>query len=295
MSSVLLAESTAAPAAPMAPAATVQAAIPAATPAPSAAYLAWRAREKRRGRWVMATRLLLLLLFLVLWEVLARTRVVNPMMTSYPSALWPTFIELARNGDLLGHTWATFRATLVGFALSMAFGIAVAAGLWWSGFAHKVLDPFLVVANAMPKIAFVPIFYIWLGSDYSVYGMAVAIAVFVTIMVVYEGFQGIDPNKIKLARTFGANRAQVLRLVVLPGSIPTLIAALKMNIGLALVGVIVGEFQSSNAGLGFLIINGSQVFKLNIVMAAIVVLGLLSGVMYLAIARLESALASRYA
>jgi len=267
----------------------------AATHTPSAAYLAWRTREKRRGRWIQATRALLLLLFLLLWEVLARTHVVNPMMTSYPSALWPTFIELSRSGDLLGHTWATFRATMIGFALSMVLGIAVAAGLWWSSFAHKVLDPFLVVANAMPKIAFVPIFYIWLGSEYSVYGMAVAIAVFVTIMVVYEGFQGIDPNKVKLARTFGASRAQVLRLVVLPGSMPTLIAALKMNIGLALVGVIVGEFQSSNAGLGFLIINGSQVFKLNIVMAAIVVLGLLSGLMYLAIARLEASFARRYA
>ena len=125
--------------------------------------------------------------------------------------------------------------------------------------------------------------------------LAVAIAMFVTIMVIYEGFQGIDPNKIKLARTFGASRAQVLRLVVLPGSVPTLIAALKMNIGLALVGVIVGEFQSANAGLGFLILNGSQVFKLNIVMTAIVVLGLMSGLMYLAIARLEAALARRYA
>lgn len=301
MSSVLLAETSAAPAASAAsgtsaaPGATLPVSAPATAPKPSAAYLAWRVRERRRGRWVVATQLFLLAVILVLWEVLARTHVVNPMMTSYPSALWPTFLDLGRSGDLLGHTWATFRATLVGFALSMAFGIAVAAGLWWSGFAYKVLDPFLVIANAMPKIAFVPIFYIWLGSDYSVYGMAVAIAVFVTIMVVYEGFQGIDPNKIKLARTFGASRAQVLRLVVLPGSIPTLIAALKMNIGLALVGVIVGEFQSSNAGLGFLIINGSQVFKLNIVMAAIVVLGLLSGVMYLAIARLESALARRYA
>lgn len=177
----------------------------------------------------------------------------------------------------------------------MVIGTAVAAGLWWSGFAQKVLDPFLVVANAMPKIAFVPIFYIWLGSEYSVYGMAVAIAVFVTIMVIYEGFMGIDPNKIKLAHTFGASRAQVLRLVVLPGSGPTMIAALKMNIGLALVGVIVGEFQSSNAGLGFLILNGSQVFKLNIVMTAIVALGILSGLMYLAIARLEVALARRCA
>jgi NitT/TauT family transport system permease protein len=266
-----------------------------ATPGPSPEYLAWRTREQRRRYWIIGTQVLLLALFLALWELLARTHVVNPMLTSYPSALWPAFQDLLRNGDLMGHTWATLKATLIGFALSMAIGVAVAAGLWWSGFANKVLDPFLVVANAMPKIAFVPIFYIWLGSDYSVYGMAVAIAVFVTIMVVYEGFQGIDPNKIKLACTFGASRAQVLRLVVLPGSVPTLIAALKMNIGLALVGVIVGEFQSASAGLGFLILNGSQVFKMNIVMTAIVVLGVLSGLMYLAIARIEAALSRRYA
>ncbi|MBA2963274.1 MULTISPECIES: ABC transporter permease [Ramlibacter] len=271
------------------------ASTPDAAPAPSPEYRAWRTREQRRRYWILGTQALLLALFLALWEVLARTHLVNPLLTSYPSALWPAFQDLLRNGDLLGHTWATLKATLIGFTLSMAIGVAVAAGLWWSGFANKVLDPFLVVANAMPKIAFVPIFYIWLGSDYSVYGMAVAIAVFVTIMVIYEGFQGIDPNKIKLARTFGASRAQVLRLVVLPGSVPTLIAALKMNIGLALVGVIVGEFQSANAGLGFLILNGSQVFKLNIVMTAIVVLGVLSGLMYLGIARIEAALSRRYA
>ena len=261
---------------------------------PSPEYRAWLAREQRRRHWIMLVRAALLLASLGLWEYLARAQIVNPMLTSYPSALWPTFLDLLRNGNLLMHTWTTFAATLVGFVLSMVIGIAVAAGLWWSGFAYKVLDPFLVVANAMPKIAFVPIFYLWLGSDYSVYGMAVAIAVFVTIMVVYDGFQSIDPNKIKLAHTLGASRAQVLRLVVLPGSVPTLIAALKMNIGLALVGVIVGEFQSANAGLGFLIVNGSQIFKLNIVMTAIVILALMSGLMYLVIARLEAAVAKRY-
>jgi NitT/TauT family transport system permease protein len=261
---------------------------------PSPEYRAWLAREQRRRHWVMLVRAALLLASLGLWEYLARAQIVNPMLTSYPSALWPTFLDLLRNGNLLMHTWTTFAATLVGFVLSMVIGIAVAAGLWWSGFADQVLDPVLVVANAMPKIAFVPIFYLWLGSDYSVYGMAVAIAVFVTIMVVYDGFQSIDPNKIKLAHTLGASRAQVLRLVVLPGSVPTLIAALKMNIGLALVGVIVGEFQSANAGLGFLIVNGSQIFKLNIVMTAIVILALMSGLMYLVIARLEAAVAKRY-
>lgn len=269
---------------------------PAVAPARAAspAYAAWLRRQRAEKRAVLVARLLLLLAFFGLWEFLARTRMVNPMLTSYPSALWPTFVDLLHNGQLLTHTWATFRATLVGFALSMAFGIAIAAGLWWSGFANKVLEPFLVVANAMPKIAFVPILYIWLGSEYSVYGMAVAIAVFVTIMVVYEGFQGTDPNKIKLATSLGADRGQVLRLVVLPGSVPTMIAALKMNIGLSLVGVIVGEFQSTNEGLGFLIVNGSQVFKLNVVMTAIVVLALMSALMYLVVSRIERALAHRY-
>lgn len=268
---------------------------PGATEVPrSAAYSQWLRRQRLQTHGVLASRLLLLCLFLGLWEVLAKTRLVNPMLTSYPSAIWPTFVDLARNGHLAMHTWATFKATLVGFSVSMVLGVAIAAGLWWSRFVNRVLDPFLVVANAMPKIAFVPIFYIWLGSDYSVYGMAVAIAIFVTIMVACDGFQATDPNKIKLARTLGASRAQILRLVVLPGSVPTLIAALKMNIGLSLVGVIVGEFQSSSEGLGFLIVNGSQVFKLNIVMTAIVVLALMSAVMYLAIARLEAAMARRY-
>lgn len=261
---------------------------------PSAEYLAWRGRENRRRHWILITRVGILCAFLLLWEWLAKSHMVNPMLTSYPTALWPTFVDLLQSGNLLGHTWSTFKATLIGFCLSMVIGIVVAAGLWWSDFANKVLDPFLVVANAMPKIAFVPIFYIWLGSEYSIYGMAVAIAVFVTIMVVYAGFQSIDPNKIKLALTLGASRMQVLRLVVLPGSVPALISAMKMNIGLALVGVIVGEFQSASSGLGFLIINGSQIFKLNIVMTAIVVLGLMSALMYWVIASLEGALSRRY-
>jgi NitT/TauT family transport system permease protein len=275
------------------PAAVDPAILPASGPSP--AYLDYLRREKRRSILILVSRLLLLVLCLAMWEFAARTKLVNPMLTSYPSALWPTFLDLAENGKLGLHTWATFKATMIGFASSMCLGIAIAAGLWWSDFVYKVLDPFLVVANAMPKIAFVPIFYIWLGSEYSVYGMAVSIAVFVTILTAYEGFRATDLNKIKLARTLGASRGQILTKVVLPGSVPALISALKMNIGLSLVGVIVGEFQSASEGLGFLIINGSQVFKLNIVMTAIAVLGVLSGVMYLVIARIEAATMQRYA
>src|SRR5262249_3972875 len=153
-----------------------------------------------------------------------------------------------------------------------ALGTLVAAALWWWRDLYRVLDPYLVVANAMPKTAFVPIFYVWLGPVLSIYAMSLAISVFITILVIYNGFQSTDPNKIKLAQTFGATKQQILAKVVLPGSVPTLIAALKVNAGLSLVGVVVGEFQSASLGLGYLIQYGSQIFKLNIVMTAVTVL-----------------------
>lgn len=262
--------------------------------APSTAYKEYLRQQKFRRLLILACQFLLFVSFFAVWEILARTQIVNPLLTSYPSALWPTFLDLLHNNNLLTHTWSTLRATLVGFFVSMALGVLIAAALWISDFLYKVLDPFMVIANAMPKIALVPIFYIWLGADYSIYGMAVAIALFVTIIVMYSGFRAVDENRIKLARTFGASRLQVLRLVVLPGSVPVLFSAIKMNIGLSLIGVIVGEFQSASSGLGFLIINGSQIFKLNIVMTAVVVLAAMSGVMYLIVARLEAAVAQRY-
>ena len=123
--------------------------------------------------------------------------------------------------------------------------------------------------------------------------MSLAISLFITILVIYNGFIGIDANKIKLAQTFGASRRQILAKVVLPGSVPTLIAALKVNAGLSLVGVVVGEFQSANLGLGYLIQYGSQIFKLNIVMTAITILAIVSSLMYLAISGIEAAVMRR--
>jgi NitT/TauT family transport system permease protein len=222
---------------------------------------------------------------------------VNPLLTSYPSALWPTFVSLLKDTPqqpgILTHTGATVFATVLGFTLAMALGIVIAAALWWWERLYKVLDPYLVVANALPKTALVPLFYIWLGAVLSIYGMSLAISLFITILMIYSGFQGIDPNKIKLAQTFGASKAQILTKVVLPGSVPTLIATLKVNAGLSLVGVVVGEFQSASIGLGFLIQYGSQIFKMNIVMTAITILAIVSSLMYLAIAGLEAAVMRR--
>jgi NitT/TauT family transport system permease protein len=260
-------------------------------------YQDWLTRERRGRLTVRAAQLAILIVFLVLWEVLPKAQIVNPLFTSYPSALWPTFLELLREtprqAGILTHTWFTVFATVVGFTTAMVLGVAIAAALWWWNDLYKVLDPYLVVANAMPKTAFVPIFYIWLGATLSIYGMSLAISLFIAILMIYNGFQGIDPNKIKLAQTFGATKGQLLAKVVLPGSIPTLIAALKVNVGLSLVGVVVGEFQSANIGLGYLIQYGSQIFKLNIVMTAITILAIVSSVMYLAISWLEAAVMRR--
>jgi NitT/TauT family transport system permease protein len=260
---------------------------------PSPAYRRYLRRDRARRLAVRGSQLLLIVVFLGLWELIARKQWVNPLLTSYPSAIWPTAVDLIRNGTLLSDTWSTLSATLIGFFISFVFGIAAAAALWWSELLYKTLDPFLVVANAIPKISLVPIFYLWLGAEKSIHGMSVAVAIFVVILVVYNGFSAVDPNKLKLVKTFGATRWQMLTKVILPGSADTLVAAAKMSIGLCLVGVIVGEFQSAENGLGFLILNGSQVFKLNIVMTAVAVLTLISALLYALIFAVESLLIRR--
>jgi NitT/TauT family transport system permease protein len=256
----------------------------------SALYRAWLRRQRNEVLIVRGAQLLLVVAFLVLWEIAPRMHWVNPMLTSYPSAVWASFLTMVAEGELGKHVAVTALETVISFALSMAIGTLGAIGLWLSDRAQRVLDPFLVVANALPKIALVPIFYLWLGAELSIYGIAVAVAVFITMLMIFTGFQQTDQNKIKLVRTLGASRAQILTKVVLPGNVPTFIAALKANAGLALVGVIVGEFQSAKAGLGYLIIYGSQIFRMDMVMAAIVILGLMSLVLYLAIQAFERSL-----
>jgi NitT/TauT family transport system permease protein len=269
----------------------------AAAVVPSAQYLAWLRRERRTRLTIRGTQVAILVAILVLWEILPRAQIINPLFTSYPSAIWPTFLDMLhatpQQASIVTHTIATVLATVIGFVAAMLLGTAIAAALWWWEGLYKVLDPYLVVANAMPKTAFVPIFYVWLGATMSIYGMSLAISLFITILMIYSGFQGIDPNRVKLAQTFGASKWQILVKVVLPGSVPTLIAALKVNAGLSLVGVVVGEFQSANLGLGYLVVYGSQIFKMNIVMTAITILAIVSSLMYLAISWLEAAIMRR--
>jgi len=193
------------------------------------------------------------------------------------------------------HLYYTVGETIAGFTIGTTLGIVVAVLLWWSDFFSRVLDPYIVVLNSIPKVALGPIFVVWLGTNITaVIAMAVTISVVVAIMMMHNGFKEVDPNKIKLLRTFGASKWQILQKVVLPASIPTMIAALKVNVGLSLVGTIVGEFLASRAGLGYLIVYGGQIFNMSLVMASIVLLSIVSVVLYYLVALLESKVVRDY-
>lgn len=237
---------------------------------------------------VTSSQIGLLLVVLILWEIAPRAGWVNPMLTSAPSAVWKTFAALSSDGTLWRHIYATLVATVIGFGGSMVIGIAVAIGLWFFPLVHRILDPFMVVANALPKIALVPIFYIWLGDVASIYAVAITVSVFVTILMLLTGFKAIELDKITLLRLYRATPLQIMTKIVLPGSVPTMISTLKVNAGLALVGVVVGEFQAAKAGLGYLIIYGSQIFQMNLVMTSIVLLAIISGLIFAAIQVLEA-------
>jgi len=177
---------------------------------------------RRRTLTVKAWQIALLVIFLIVWEVAPRAGWINPMLTSYPSAwakMAATLSRTGRSGSIPGDV----RSTVIGFVGGMAIGTP-----WRSHYGcRRSLSgarPFIVVLNALPKIALVPIFYIWLGDMMSIYGMAVAVSVFVTVLMLYTGFQAIDPDKVKLVRLFGASRRQILTKIVLPGSVPTMIS-----------------------------------------------------------------------
>lgn len=264
-----------------------QSATPASA-APSAAYERYLRGLRRRAFVIQGWQIGLIVLFLAIWEIAPRAGWINPMLTSYPSAVAKMLVGMLQDGSLVLHTWTTFSETVIGFSGGMILGLICAVALWSLPTVHRVLDPFIVVLNAMPKIALVPIFYIWLGDAASIYAMAIAVSVFVTIIMLYTGFNAIDPDKIKLVRLFGASKWQVLCKIVLPASVPTMISTLKVNVGLSLVGVVVGEFQAAKAGLGYLITYGSQIFQMNLVMTAIVVLAAISSVLFIAIQALEA-------
>lgn len=237
----------------------------------------------------------LLLFFILLWQVAADKKWINDFITSSPSKIAQTISSLAAQGQLFRHLFITLAESTAGFILGMFFGTAISVLLWWFPTTAKVADPYLVVLNALPKVALGPVIIIWAGAGVeSIIIMTLAISLITTIIGIYGGLKAVESEKLMLMQTFGANKKQILFKVLLPASYANILSVLKINVGLSWVGVIIGEFLVSKAGLGYLIMYGSQVFNLNLVMTGVIVLALCAAGMYLLISRFEKIVLRRF-
>jgi NitT/TauT family transport system permease protein len=247
----------------------------------SAAQQAYVRKHLIRIRWIRFYQFLILISFIAAWEITAQLGILNSFVFSSPSRVIKTIIDMTASGQLLYHVGVTLLETLFSFALVNVVGIVMAIILWWNDSISKVLEPYLIVLNSLPKSALAPVFIVWLGNNMkTIIVAAVSVALFGTIITLYSDFKAVEEDKIKLIYTLGGKKKDVLVKVILPSNIPSIISLMKVNIGLSLVGVIIGEFLASKAGLGYLIIYGSQVFKLDWVIMSIVILCIVATGLY---------------
>lgn len=243
---------------------------------------------RRRKTLVVLCQVLILVGVLALWEMLADVGIIDSFIMSQPSRVLKTLINLKSN-NLLGHIGVTCFETLVGFTLGVITGNLIALALWWSDFLSRVAAPYLVVLNALPKIALGPVIIVWVGAGMqAIIVMALAISLIVTVLEMLSGFLNTDGELVKMARTFGAGRGQTFVKIIFPSNLHTLFNSLKINIGLSLVGVIAGEFLVSKAGLGYLIVYGGQVFQMDLVMTSVIILSVVAALLYRSVTFMES-------
>lgn len=260
----------------------------------SPAQLEYVASQTRRRRMVTSCRFLLFILFLSLWELCSRMELIDSFIFSCPSLILSCMASMAMDGSLIYHTGVTLAETLISFFLVIGLSLTAALLLWSNRSLFEILEPFLVMLNSLPKSALAPILIVWLGNrPRTIVTAAVSVALFGAVLTLYTGFTQISKDKIRLIYSLGGKKKDVLLKVLLPASVPLIISSMKVNAGLCLVGVIIGEFLSSKAGLGYLIIYSSQVFQMTLMVTSIVILSIVSVVIYQGIAILEKRLSAK--
>lgn len=239
-------------------------------------------------RKIRLYQVLIFITFLLLWEFLSQREIINPFIFSSPSRILTTFWEMILDRSLFPHIGITLAETFASFFLVLIISILGAVLLWWNKTVSAVAEPYLVVLNSLPKSALAPLLLVWFGATIKMILItAVSVVIFGSILTIYTGFKETDPDKIMLIETLHGNKWHTLRHVVIPESIPLLFGVMKSNIGLCLVGVIIAEFMGARMGLGYLIIYSSQVFKLDWVLMAIVLLCLIAMGLYGVLGKLE--------
>lgn len=261
----------------------------------SIGYLKYRKQKQLKNLFIKIVQIAILVLFIGLWELLAKLNIIDTFTLSSPSRMWNTFIELCSSGTILKHMGITLYEAIIGFFIATLGGTLIAIILWWNNTLFRILEPYIVVINSLPKIALGPILIIWIGiGTKAIVAMDVLIMIVITTLSMLNTFRACDENKILLLKSMGATKLQILTKLILPNSLCEFISVLKINVGLTWVGTIMGEYLVSRAGLGYLIQYGGQVFDLDLVMTSTVLLCILAGVMYFVVAGIEKFVNSKF-
>lgn len=236
---------------------------------------------KKRKILILTIQLIILILIFGIWELLGRLNLINTFLFSYPSEIYNIFIKYLKTNEIFRHIGISVLETILGLLIGTISGLIIAIIIWWNNFLEKILDPFLVVLNALPKTALAPIIIIWVGTGVKgIVCVAVSISLILTVLSLHQYFKNVNHEQILMLKSFKANKFKILTKLVLPSNIGNIISLIKINIGMSWVGVIVGEFIVSKEGIGYLIMYGSQVFKMGLVMMGVIVLAILSFIMY---------------
>lgn len=251
-------------------------------------YRKFLQKKKLHKAFVLSTQIGILLLVIALWEILARLQIIDTFIMSSPSRIMTTIGELYSSGNLFYHIFTTLNEALIGFFIATIGGTLIAIVLWWNDTLRQILDPYIVVLNSLPKIALGPIIIIWVGvGTPAIITMDILIMIIISIITMLNTFRQVDESKIMLLKSMNATKFQILTKLILPHSLIEFISLLKINVGLTWVGTIMGEYLVSRAGLGYLIIYGSQIFNLDLVMASTIILCVLAALMYFVVALIE--------
>ncbi len=241
-------------------------------------YLDKIKKEKRR---ILFFQIMVFIIFVFLWEFCSCFNIIDEFLFSKPSSILKLLTQYIKNNELFKHIGISLLETIIGLIIGTSLGLVIAILLWWIKPLAKILDPFLIVLNALPKTALAPILIIWAGTGIKgIVVVAMSISLILTIISAYLDFTQVEDEKIRMFKSFKATKWQILTKLILPSNYPNIISIIKINIGLTWVGVIVGEFLVSRAGIGYLIVYGSQVFRMDLVMMGVIVLSIIAFLMY---------------
>ncbi len=247
-----------------------------------------KSKNKREKKFIRGSQIILFIAIIGLWELLAQIKVIDTFLFSCPSAICKLLFSYLKSGEIFKHIYVSLIEVLLGLVIGTLAGILIATVLWYSETLSKILDPFLVILNALPKTALAPIMIIWAGTGVSgIVVVAISILLIITVLSVYNYFKNVEEEKIKMLKSFNASKTQIFMKLVFPSNITNIINVIKINVGMSWIGVIVGEFLVSRAGIGYLIMYGGQVFKLDMVMMGVLVLSILAYLMWKVVDILE--------